>query len=217
MGVCREEIMTCKSSNPAFSPRLPLHLREQFHAAASARDSSFAEQLQLPSKQQLLTLLFYSSKQSIDVISFSNSTMKIRLPQRLQAQHSLPMFSKQHVRALSLSAPRSSNQSSTPTAPAPTTNNARWLSDIKARIGKCIMFGMSKEQTKEAATVMKAIGAEWRALVAGREGFLVGRKRAGLLRQAVVWGEMDRMVCSSLLWETHMRRQWLINEGLGTC
>lgn len=120
--------------------------------------------------------------------------MKVRLPQRLQARNSVSILNKQHIRALSLSAPRSSNQSSTPSAPAPTTNNARWLSDIKARIGKCIMFGMSKDQTNEAATVMKAIGEEWRALVAGREGFLVGRKRAGLLRQAVVWGEMDRMV-----------------------
>ncbi|KAH7395830.1 thioesterase-like superfamily-domain-containing protein [Cadophora sp. MPI-SDFR-AT-0126] len=120
--------------------------------------------------------------------------MKVRLQQRLQAQHFLlPTFNKQQIRALSLSVPRSSNSSSTPSAPAPATGNARWLSDIKARIGKCIMFGMSGDQTQEAATVMKAIGEEWRALVAGREGFLVGRKRAGLLRQAVVWGEMDRM------------------------
>lgn len=73
------------------------------------------------------------------------------------------------------------------------------------------MFGMSGKQTQEAATVMEAIGEEWRALVAGREGFLVGRKRAGLLRHAVVWGEMDRMVCLSSsgiifgLWRLHLR------------
>lgn len=81
------------------------------------------------------------------------------------------------------------------------------------------MFGMSREQTDEASTVMRAIGEEWRALVAGREGFLVGRKRAGLLRQAVVWGEMDRMVCCALscdVWSLEeegafwFRGQWLI-------
>ncbi|KAL2074193.1 hypothetical protein VTL71DRAFT_7971 [Oculimacula yallundae] len=120
--------------------------------------------------------------------------MKVRLQCRPPAFQYFPQASnKQHIRAFSLSIPRSSNSSSTPSAPAPTTNNARWLSNIKARIGKCIMFGMSEKQTQEAATVAKAIGEEWRALVAGREGFLVGRKRAGLLRHAVVWGEMDRM------------------------
>jgi hypothetical protein len=43
---------------------------------------------------------------------------------------------------------------------------------------------------------LKALGEEWRELVAGREGFLVDKKRAGLLRQKVVWGEMDCMVYS---------------------
>lgn len=61
------------------------------------------------------------------------------------------------------------------------------------------MFGLSKEQAAQAGAVCKALGQEWRGLVAGREGFLVDRKRAGLLRQAVVWGEMDCMVCSLLL------------------
>lgn len=60
---------------------------------------------------------------------------------------------------------------------------------------------MSKEQAQQAAVVLRACGEEWRELVAAREGFLVGRKRAGLLRQRVVWGEMDRMVslvCSAI-------------------
>jgi len=43
--------------------------------------------------------------------------------------------------------------------------------------------------------VLKVLAEEWRDLVAGREGFLVDGKRAGLLRQGVVWGEMDCMVC----------------------
>ncbi|PBP24358.1 hypothetical protein BUE80_DR004688 [Diplocarpon rosae] len=96
-------------------------------------------------------------------------------------------FHQYFCRPLSTSTRRPSNHSLT-------TNNARWLAEIKARIGKCVMLGMSVEQTKMAGSVLKAVGEEWRHLVAGQEGFLVGRKRAGLLRQNVVWGEMDRMV-----------------------
>jgi hypothetical protein len=54
---------------------------------------------------------------------------------------------------------------------------------------------LNEEQTRKAGSVLKVLGSEWRDLVAGREGFLVERKRAGLLRHKVVWGEMDRMVC----------------------
>lgn len=61
------------------------------------------------------------------------------------------------------------------------------------------MFGVNAQQAREIARVCKVLGEEWRDLVAGREGFLVGRKRAGLLRQSVVWGEMDCMVCASSL------------------
>ncbi len=56
------------------------------------------------------------------------------------------------------------------------------------------MFGMNKEQTIRAAGVLRILGEEWRDPVAGREGFLVQKNRAGLLRQGVVWGEMDCMV-----------------------
>jgi hypothetical protein len=79
--------------------------------------------------------------------------------------------------------------------PISTNMNARWLSETKARVGKCVMFGLSREQARQAAQVCRALGTEWRGLVAGREGFLVDPKRAGLLRQGVVWGEMDCMVC----------------------
>lgn len=54
---------------------------------------------------------------------------------------------------------------------------------------------MNEELTRKAGSVLKVLGEEWRDLVAGREGFLVEKKRAGLLRQKVVWGEMDCMVC----------------------
>jgi hypothetical protein len=73
--------------------------------------------------------------------------------------------------------------------------NSRWLSLTKTRIGKCILFGMSKAQTQKAASILRVLGEEWRELVAGREGFLTEPRRAGLLRHKVVWGEMDSMVC----------------------
>jgi hypothetical protein len=55
------------------------------------------------------------------------------------------------------------------------------------------MFGMNQQQTRKAGEVCKILAEEWRDLVAGREGFLVSPKRAGLVRQGVVWGEMDSM------------------------
>jgi len=104
--------------------------------------------------------------------------------------------------AVPLAHPSSSNGSTASASedaaaiPVPTSGNARWLSDTKARIGKCVMFGLSKEQAAKSAAVCRALGEEWRDFVAGKEGFLVDRKRAGLLRHGVVWGEMDCMVRS---------------------
>ncbi|KUJ10964.1 uncharacterized protein LY89DRAFT_596128 [Mollisia scopiformis] len=117
--------------------------------------------------------------------------MKVRLP-RLGRRPCFSLRAFHHPEVLSECRPFSPRQYST-NKPTPSNNNARWLSEIKARIGKCIMFGMDKEQTGQAAAVCKILGEDWRNLVAGREGFLVDRKRAGLLRQEVVWGEMDSM------------------------
>lgn len=67
---------------------------------------------------------------------------------------------------------------------------ARWLTDLRARIGRCIIFGLRPAQVDEAGSVLRAITREWRELLAGSEGFLVGRGRAGLEGHQVVWGEM---------------------------
>ncbi len=53
----------------------------------------------------------------------------------------------------------------------------RWLADLQARLGRCLMFGCSREQTRAAGAVLGALAAEWRGLVAGSEGFLTGRPR----------------------------------------
>ncbi|KAI8961520.1 hypothetical protein F5Y11DRAFT_326074 [Daldinia sp. FL1419] len=67
---------------------------------------------------------------------------------------------------------------------------SRWYSDLRARIGKCIMFGCTRAQAQRAAAILRILGTEWRELTAGAEGFLTGGRR-GLENQQVVWGEMD--------------------------
>ncbi|KAL7624962.1 hypothetical protein AAE478_004176 [Parahypoxylon ruwenzoriense] len=67
---------------------------------------------------------------------------------------------------------------------------SRWHSDLKARVGKCILFGCSREQAQQASGILQVLATEWRALSAGAEGFLTGGRR-GLEGQQVVWGEMD--------------------------
>lgn len=60
-------------------------------------------------------------------------------------------------------------------------------------MGKCILFGCAPAQVAEAGTVLGALATEWRALLAGSEGFLTGGRRR-LEGQQVVWGEMDSFV-----------------------
>ncbi|KAH7138241.1 thioesterase-like superfamily-domain-containing protein [Dendryphion nanum] len=74
--------------------------------------------------------------------------------------------------------------------PTTASLNPRWLSDLKTRIGKCIMFGLSTGQTQEAGSILQEIALDWRGLVGGSEGFLTDKERRGLYRQEVVWGEM---------------------------
>jgi LmbE family N-acetylglucosaminyl deacetylase len=66
----------------------------------------------------------------------------------------------------------------------------RWLSDVKSRIGKCIMFGIDSAQTQEAGSILQETSRDWRELVAGSEGYLTAKEWRGLYRQEVVWGEM---------------------------
>ncbi len=75
-------------------------------------------------------------------------------------------------------------------APVTASLPARWLSDLKSRIGKCIIFGLKPEQVDEAGNILKVVAREWRELVAGSEGFLTGRGRAGAEGREVVWGDM---------------------------
>ncbi|KAI0420309.1 thioesterase-like superfamily-domain-containing protein [Xylaria grammica] len=67
---------------------------------------------------------------------------------------------------------------------------SRWVSDVPARIGKCVMFGCDAAQVRRAAGVLGTLARDWRGLSAGSEGFLSGA-RGALEDQQVVWGEMD--------------------------
>jgi hypothetical protein len=106
--------------------------------------------------------------------------------------------------SIRLYASRSSEYSTCPTihnSLPPSTSvetkplNARWLNNTKSRLGRCITFGLTTPQVQEAGSVLKELATEWRELIAGSEGFLTAEGRRGLWNHAVVWGEMDSMVC----------------------
>ena len=84
----------------------------------------------------------------------------------------------------------SASPHSYPGSSSPDTLPARWLPDLKNRIGKCITFGLCTTQTDEAGAILRVLAKDWRTLLAGSEGFLVGRGRAGLERHEVAWGDM---------------------------
>lgn len=69
----------------------------------------------------------------------------------------------------------------------------RWLTMMKRRVGKCMMFGLNPAQVDDAGKVLQQLARDWRELIAGSEGFLTDEKRRGLYRQNVVWGEMVRI------------------------
>lgn len=107
----------------------------------------------------------------------------LRSSTRLRASQSSKFFSTS----------RSSNSIAAPIENKPL--NAKWLNSTKTRLGKCITFGLTTPQVQEAGSILKELATEWRQLVAGSEGFLTAEGRRGLWNHAVVWGEMDSMVC----------------------
>lgn len=78
------------------------------------------------------------------------------------------------------------------TPPKPHTVDPRWLTTIKRRIGKCLMFGLQPAQVDVAGSILQQVARDWRELIAGSEGFLTGETRRSVFRHSVVWGEMVR-------------------------
>lgn len=99
----------------------------------------------------------------------------------------------------------------------PTSISPRWLTDIKARVGKCISFGMPPKLVDEASTVLQELGANWRDLVIGSEGFVTEPRRAGLDRVPIQWGDQDSMGhvnnVQYVRWCETGRTNWTRNYG----
>lgn len=89
--------------------------------------------------------------------------------------------------AQNASAPTSAN-----TPVRPHGIDPRWLTMMKRRVGKCMMFGLKPAQVDDAGKILQQLARDWRELIAGSEGFLTDGKRRGLYRHNVVWGEMVR-------------------------
>ncbi|KAB5576064.1 thioesterase-like superfamily-domain-containing protein [Coniochaeta sp. 2T2.1] len=127
--------------------------------------------------------------------------MSPRLPPKLLPSLR-PSFSSSCARPSALPWGRSLSSSSPATPHSSPANEAhhssripppppqRWVSDLRARVGRCVTFGCNAAQIQRAAGVVRVLAEEWRSLTAGSEGFLSGGRR-GLEGQKVVWGEQD--------------------------
>ena len=73
---------------------------------------------------------------------------------------------------------------------SPTSLPTQWLPEVKKRLGKCIIFGLSAEQTKEYASISRELGNSWKAMLLASEGFLFGKGGAGLGIHCVVGDDM---------------------------
>lgn len=124
----------------------------------------------------------------------TTSSLRVGLIRALPATVSRPRFvnhssDTQRARALATNAATTATGQSASSLPP-----ARWLADLKQRVGKCILFGLSNHQVNEVGEIMAVVANHWKELIAGSEGFLTGEGRAGLESREVVWGEMDSMV-----------------------
>ncbi|KAI1086569.1 hypothetical protein F5B19DRAFT_498225 [Rostrohypoxylon terebratum] len=54
---------------------------------------------------------------------------------------------------------------------------SNWHQEIKTRLGKCIMFGCSRDQVQEIGTLLGEVAKEWRDLTAAAGGFIVDGNR----------------------------------------
>ncbi|CAO2656210.1 Nn.00g050130.m01.CDS01 [Neocucurbitaria sp. VM-36] len=100
------------------------------------------------------------------------------------------------------------------TAPTTAALSPRWLSDVKQRIGKCIMFGISSAQTQEAGSILQEIAKDWRELVAGSEGFLTGQDYRGLYRQEVWKADEQKGHVNNVMYNRYAesaRCNWTLN------
>lgn len=98
--------------------------------------------------------------------------------------------------SLSTQNTNTSSSNSQVTANDPRTIDPRWLTMMKRRIGKCLMFGVKPPQVQEAGGLLRRLARDWRELTAGSEGFLTDERRRALFRHNISWGEMVGCFCS---------------------
>ena len=121
--------------------------------------------------------------------------MTVITRQVLRTQHLAPFTTQPSIAAgRPFSTSRASwearAESKLTTTNKPHTVDPRWLTLMKRRIGKCMMFGLKTPQVQEAGEVLQQLARDWRELVAGSEGFLTNDIVRGLFRHNVTWGEM---------------------------
>ncbi|KAJ5756355.1 hypothetical protein N7533_005898, partial [Penicillium manginii] len=144
-----------------------------------------ASEAALPSTRCAIALICFTfSLQSLAMIP--RSALSRQLP-----CHIVSPFSRRYFSATSpdqhASTPTSANTPARPHGIDP-----RWLTMMKRRVGKCMMFGLKPAQVDDAGKILQQLARDWRELIAGSEGFLTDGKRRGLYRHNVVWGEMVR-------------------------
>ena len=74
----------------------------------------------------------------------------------------------------------------------------RWLGTQKQRLGRLLMHGAAPAEARAAGAILTTLARDWRHLLVGAEGFLVGAERRGLYRHAVAWGDMVRVSAPAL-------------------
>jgi len=92
----------------------------------------------------------------------------------------------------------SADNSAASSAPAP--SSSRWLPDIKARVGRCIGFGLRGEEITHAGRIGAVLGREWRGLTAGAEGFSVDERRLGHADGEGLEGRLKRTWVEGVRW-----------------
>ncbi|TLD19230.1 hypothetical protein PspLS_10011 [Pyricularia sp. CBS 133598] len=67
--------------------------------------------------------------------------------------------------------------------------NGRWYFQLRERVGKCIIFGLSEAQLARAVDLVAAMSAEWEKLVLHMDEYPTDQD--GLRNHTVPWGDMD--------------------------
>lgn len=128
--------------------------------------------------------------QRIQTSEMTGITRQVLRTQHLAAFTTQPSIAARRPFSTSRASWEPRAESKPTTTNKPHTIDPRWLTLMKRRIGKCMMFGLKTPQVQEAGEILQQLARDWRELVAGSEGFLTNDTVRGLFRHNVAWGEM---------------------------